>query len=116
MTFHAGDQQVIKGLGEELISRLVGKGLSPGHTVDSTGYTYTVTPFDTEGMKRELEIMATESGAELLYHAKIVSADVKEGKAESLTVSSTRRVLAPWRAAATAARDPAIPPPAITTS
>ena len=88
MTFHAGDQQVIKGLGEELISRLVGKGLSPGHTVDSTGYTYTVTPFDTEGMKRELELMATESGAELLYHAKIVSADVKEGKAESLTVSS----------------------------
>ena len=47
-----------------------------------------MTPFDTEGMKRELEIMATESGAELLYHAKIVSADVKEGKAESLTVSS----------------------------
>ena len=88
MTFHAGDQQVIKGLGEELISRLVEKGLSPGHTVDSTGYTYTVTPFDTEGMKRELELMATESGAELLYHAKIVSADVKEGKAESLTVSS----------------------------
>ena len=88
MTFHAGDQQVIRGLGEELISRLVGKGLSPGHTVDSTGYTYTVTPFDTEGMKRELELMATESGAELLYHAKIVSADVKEGKAESLTVSS----------------------------
>lgn len=88
MTFHAGDQQVIKGLGEELISRLVEKGLSPGHTVDSTGYTYTVTPFDTEGMKRELELMAMESGAELLYHAKIVSADVKEGKAESLTVSS----------------------------
>ena len=88
MTFHAGDQQVIKGLGEELISRLVEKGLSPGHTVDSTGYTYTVTPFDTEGMKRELELMATESGAELLYHAKIVSADVKKGKAESLTVSS----------------------------
>lgn len=75
-------------MGEELISRLVEKGLSPGHTVDSTGYTYTVTPFDTEGMKRELELMATESGAELLYHAKIVSADVKEGKAESLTVSS----------------------------
>ena len=54
MTFHAGDMQVIKGLGEELVSRLKYKGLSPGHTVDSTGYTYTVTPFDTEGMKREL--------------------------------------------------------------
>ena len=39
MTFHAGEKQVIRGLGEELISRLMEKGLSPGHTVDSTGYT-----------------------------------------------------------------------------
>ena len=64
MTFHAGDKQVIKGLGDELIERLKAKKLSPGHTVDSTGYTYTVTPFDAEGMKRELELMAIESGAE----------------------------------------------------
>ena len=88
MTFHAGDKQVIKGLGDELIERLKAKKLSPGHTVDSTGYTYTVTPFDAEGMKRELELMAIESGAELLYHAKIVSAEVKDGKAESITVTS----------------------------
>ena len=71
MTFHAGDKQVIKGYGEELISRLKEKNLSPGHTVDSTGYTYTVTPFDAEGMKRELELMLLESGAEVLFHAKI---------------------------------------------
>lgn len=88
MTFHAGDEQVIKGLGEELIARLKSKGLSPGHTVDSTGYTYTVTPFDAEGMKRELELMVLESGAEILYHAKIVSADVIDGTARSVTVSS----------------------------
>ena len=88
MTFHAGDNQVIKGLGEELIQRLKAKNLSPGHTVDSTGYTYTVTPFDAEGMKRELELMATESGAEFLYHAKIVAADVENGKAGCITVSS----------------------------
>ena len=88
MTFHAGDKQVIKGLGEELIQRLKAKNLSPGHTVDSTGYTYTVTPFDAEGMKRELELMATESGAEFLYHAKIVAADVENGKAGCIIVSS----------------------------
>ena len=88
MTFHAGDMQVIKGLGEELVSRLKYKGLSPGHTVDSTGYTYTVTPFDTEGMKRELELMLLESGAEVLYHAKIVSSDVASSKAEAITVAS----------------------------
>lgn len=61
MTFHAGEKQVIRGLTDEMVSRLVQKGLSPGHTVDSTGYTYTVTPFSAEGMKRELETMMTEA-------------------------------------------------------
>ena len=88
MTFHAGDKQVIKGYGEELISRLKEKNLSPGHTVDSTGYTYTVTPFDAEGMKRELELMLLESGAEVLFHAKIVKADVNEGLCSSITIAS----------------------------
>ena len=78
MTFHAGTLQVVRGLPEELISRLVKKGLSPGHTVDSTGYTYTVTPFDAEGMKRELELMVTDSGAEILYHTMLVGVK-KEG-------------------------------------
>ncbi|MBO8435939.1 MAG: FAD-dependent oxidoreductase [Spirochaetes bacterium] len=88
MTFHAGDKQVIKGLGEELIERLKKKGLSPGHTFDSTGYTYTVTPFDAEGMKRELEIMAEESHADILLRAKLIKADVEDGRAVSITVSS----------------------------
>ena len=88
MTFHAGDKQVIKGLGEELIERLRSKGLSPGHTVDSTGYTYTVTPFDAEGMKRELELMVVESGADILYRAKLIAAEVNDGLAKSVTVSS----------------------------
>ncbi|MDP4609888.1 MAG: FAD-dependent oxidoreductase, partial [Opitutales bacterium] len=51
MTFHAGDQQVIQGTTGELIDRLVEKKQSPGHVFDTTGFTYTVTPFDVEGMK-----------------------------------------------------------------
>ena len=93
MTFHAGDRQVIRGLGEELVFRLKEKGLSPGHTVDSTGYTYTVTPFDAEGMKRELELMVLESGAEILYHAKVISANVDSGRAESITVAAMGDIL-----------------------
>lgn len=85
MTFHAGEKQVIRGLGEELISRLREKGLSPGHTVDSTGYTYTVTPFDAEGMKRELELMILESGGHILYHAVLSDAHV-DGALKSITV------------------------------
>src|SRR5690554_535855 len=38
MTFFAGDNQVIQGIGEEIIQRLKSKGYSPGHVLDSTNY------------------------------------------------------------------------------
>lgn len=79
MTFHAGELQVIQGIPDELIRRLVDKGLSVGHIPDSTGYTYTVTPFDSEGMKRELELMCIESGVRILYHTTIVETMVEGG-------------------------------------
>lgn len=80
MTFHAGNVQVVRGLGGELIERLKNKGLSVGHIPDSTGYTYSITPFDAEGMKRELELMALEAGVQLLYHTSVISANVENAK------------------------------------
>ena len=79
MTFHAGETQVIRGLGQELIDRMQAKGLTPGHTVDSTGYTYTVTPFSAEGLKVELEQMMLEAGVQILYHTTATDAEVSEG-------------------------------------
>lgn len=78
MTFHAGKEQVIRGITGELIDRLVKKGKSPGHIFDTTGYTYTVTPFDAEAMKHELEIMLLEAGGTLLYHTMLAGAEVKD--------------------------------------
>lgn len=75
MTFHAGDTQVVQGICGELISRLAKKGLSAGHILDSTTYTYTVTPFDAEGMKTELESMLLEAGGKLLYHAQVTETE-----------------------------------------
>ena len=71
MTFHAGETQVVQGITGELIDRMAAKGLSTGHVTDTTHYTYTVTPFDAEGMKLELEDMLTEAGVTLLYHAML---------------------------------------------
>ncbi len=88
MTFHAGDKQVVRGLAQELIERLVKKGLSVGHIPDSTGYTYTVTPFDAEGMKRELDLMVTEAGAELLLHTAVIGAKAEGGRLKSVTAAS----------------------------
>lgn len=79
MTFHAGKEQVVRGITDEVIQRLVKKGKSPGHIFDTTGYTYTVTPFDNEGMKHELEEMLLESGGEILYHATVCTCRVEEG-------------------------------------
>lgn len=88
MTFHAGEMQAVRGLTEELIARLKKKNLSPGHIIDSTGYTYTVTPFSAEGMKRELELMMIESGVTLLYHTVITGAKVEDGVIQHLTCFS----------------------------
>ena len=84
MTFHAGDTQVVRGLADEMVTRLVAKNLSVGHIPDSTGYTYTVTPFDAEGMKRELELMCLEANVTLLFHTSIVKAKIKESLLSSI--------------------------------
>ena len=86
MTFHAGDRQVVRGITGELIDRLQAKGSSPGHIFDTTGYTFTVTPFDAEAMKRELETMVLEAGGELLFHGFLCGVERRENRIESVTV------------------------------
>lgn len=86
MTFHAGKKQVIQGLPGELIQRLVEKGKSPGHIFDTTGFTYTVTPFDLEAMKIELEDMVMEEGGEILYHTMLAEAAVTNHEIKNITI------------------------------
>lgn len=86
MTFHAGDTQVVQGVTDELITRLKEQEKSPGHLFDTTGFTYTVTPFDAEAMKHELELMLVESGGKPLYHAQFVEAVKKDNNIHSIKV------------------------------
>jgi len=86
MTFHAGDKQVIQGITGELIDRLVAQGKSPGHIMDTTGYTYSVTPFDAEAMKHELELMVLESGGDILYHTMMADVTTNNGRIQDITV------------------------------
>jgi len=86
MTFHAGNKQVIRGITDELIQRLVSKGKSPGHIFDTTGYTYSVTPFDTEAMKLELETMLLDAGGEILYHTMLAGVRTENGNITGITV------------------------------
>ena len=86
MTFHAGETQVIQGLTGELIERLVARGKSPGHIFDTVGYTYTVTPFDAEAMKQELEEMLLDAGASILYHTMLADVAAQGDRIAAITI------------------------------
>ncbi len=86
MTFHAGEKQVVQGITGELLDRLVAKGKSPGHIMDTTGYASTITPFEAEGMKHELELMFLEAGGEILYHTMLAGVDTADSRIESVRV------------------------------
>jgi ribulose 1,5-bisphosphate synthetase/thiazole synthase len=85
MSFHnsQGDQ-VVRGIPDQLINRLVARGASPGHIADTTTYCSTVTPFDAETLKIELEDMLIESGGNVLYHTHFAGLDVTDGKIETV--------------------------------
>jgi len=86
MGFHAGSLQVVRGIPQELVSRLQGLGLSLGHVPDPIDFCYTVTPFDYEGLKRVLLEMAREAGVELWLHAVFVGAEVKRGRVTAVRI------------------------------
>lgn len=84
MTFHAGKRQAIRGLAQDLIDRLVRENGSPGHVADGTGYVETVTPFDPEILKMELDRMAAEAGVTPLFHATLSDVDAAGGLIRSV--------------------------------
>ena len=84
MTFHAGSTQVVRGIAEEIVQRMVREGFSPGHMTDFVGYCSSVTPFDAEGLKVVLEQMVLEAGAEILYHTVYTGCEVQDGRIRSV--------------------------------
>lgn len=93
MSFHAGDVQVVKGVVDELIERLKSMGKSPGHVIDSTGHTATVTPFDAEAMKYVMEQMVLESGAKIMYHASLLNTYVEDGILKSVELYTKNGII-----------------------
>lgn len=76
MSFHnAAGTQVVRGIPDELIERLKARGASLGHIPDTTTYCSTVTPFDSEELKIELETMLSEAGVAVLYHTQLAGAE-----------------------------------------
>jgi ribulose 1,5-bisphosphate synthetase/thiazole synthase len=80
MSFHDSlGNQVIQGIAQEIVDRLVAMGGSPGHVPDTVGYVSMLTPFDVEAFKYLAQEMVLEAGAELLLHTWITDAAIEDG-------------------------------------
>ncbi len=85
MTFHNGaGEQVVRGIPQEVVDRLMAIGASPGHIEDTTTYCSHVTPFDSEAMKQVLEEMVVEAGGTLLYHTQLADVETADDRVTGL--------------------------------
>lgn len=85
-TFHAGDKQIIRGLVDEFIQRLVKKGKSTGYVKDTSNYVSSLVNIDIESAKVELESMVLEVGGELLYHTMLGGVRSADGRIQAIEV------------------------------
>ena len=85
--FHSFGKLLANGLGEEIVNRLESIGGSPGHIVDPTGVSFTVTRFDIGKLKELLVAMCNENNVELAFRAKAVGVEMSNGSIDSLRVS-----------------------------
>lgn len=84
-TFHASlEEQIVTGLPQELIDRVVAAGGSPGHVADPLGFAATITPVDPELLKWAYQELCLEAGVQLFLHTIVVGADVRNGRLEGV--------------------------------
>ncbi|HYF76975.1 MAG TPA: FAD-dependent oxidoreductase [Symbiobacteriaceae bacterium] len=89
MTFHATPaEQVITGLPQELIDRVMAMGGSPGHLPDPVGFCGSITPADPESLKLAYQELLLEAGVTLHLHAWLLRAEAGGGVVRSVTVGS----------------------------
>ncbi len=88
MTFHSRTEQLIQGLPQEIVDRLIAMEASPGHILDTSGYVATITPFDSESLKLVAQRMVLESGAHLLLHTLTVDVETVDAAIKSVYVDA----------------------------
>jgi len=89
MTFHdRTGEQVVLGLAEEIVRRLVARGASPGHLGDTIGFVHSVTPFDPAAFRVLADEMLAEARCDVLYHGLITGARREGDRIAEVRVAS----------------------------
>lgn len=79
--FDANGVQIVGGLANELVDRLVAEGASPGHVRDDTGYTKRRLPIEHELYKSVVCTWIAEEGVDLLVYTPVVGLSEQSGSA-----------------------------------
>jgi hypothetical protein len=88
MSFHANNgEQVIGGIAQEIVDRLVERKASPGHLRDTIGFAWSVTPFDTEAYKILIDELLLEAGVKMMYHTLVIGVRRDGLKIKELTLT-----------------------------
>ena len=85
MTFHAGKEQIIKGIPQEIIDGLIEMGGCRGHLEDPLGVASTITPIEPELLKLLYMQKLTEAKVDLLFHTYISGLVGEDGIIKGLT-------------------------------
>lgn len=86
MTFFLGEKQVIGGIAQEIVERLIAAGKSCGHVKDTTCYVSYVTPFSAEGLKVVLDQLAEEAGVTVLFHTMAAETVLEENQIKRIKI------------------------------
>lgn len=81
-------EQIIKGIAQEIVDRLVSIGGCLGHVKDICGDNPTMTPFDPEAMKYVLLEMVREANVKLLLHSFFSNCIVQDREIQTIIVEN----------------------------
>lgn len=89
MTFHTlSGRQIIGGIAQEIVDRLVAIGGSPSHIPDPVQSVGSITPFEPEALKVVAEQMLIEAGVKIRYHALLIAAERNGNRLSSVTLAT----------------------------
>ena len=87
LTFHCGEQQVIKGIAQEIIDRLAKHNATLGHIPDPIGMASSITPIDTEILKIVyFEMLEELPNITVLFDTVLYSVESSQGIVKKVCV------------------------------
>lgn len=90
MAFHdRTGRRVVGTIAQEVVSRLVARGASPGHLRDTIGFVYSVTPFDLDHLRLLTDEMLRELGCSTLCHAEVIGVERSGPRVTGLVVQTS---------------------------